>query len=320
LITLEAGTGFAGGVETSSGFGAEAQFFTTIGGEGADFGEVLDPLEGVDDCGVARSSGMGTAPFFSFIDIGKLALDDRGEQHAFELSSASHDDFYQYVLELSPKVDPRYGGSYRVSGGGGTFGETIAIDDLRLPEALSIDQLEANARIERDALKLTWSGHGDAPLRATFMVMPKLADAGEPYTIECLMKDDGEFEIPKAVLEAAPEGFVQAYFFRERRVLVPTGAKTVLAIGRVTVNHRFALGKACDRGDVLEACKAAAKKIDADYEKCGVPLPMLADQCPDYLAEACGGCSEYFDCLAAHHACTDQGLTSSIGCSCPSTN
>ena len=55
------------------------------------------------------------------------------------LSSASNKDFYQYILDLAEAgVEPRFGGSYSVSGGGGTFGDMIAIEDLRLPEELSI--------------------------------------------------------------------------------------------------------------------------------------------------------------------------------------
>lgn len=318
FIELISSTRFVGSNKLFTDFGADAQFFTTIGGQGVDYGEVLDPLEGVDDCGVTRSSGIGTTAPLSFIDIGQLALDDQDDRHRFELSSASHDDFYQYILDLSAAhVEPRYGENYGVSGGGGTFGEAIAFD-MRLPEALTIEQLDTAERVERGALKLTWTGHGDAPLHVSFTVDKTLADfSSEPYTIDCLLEDDGEFEVPSNVLEQAPEGFMIAGFTREQSSLVQAGSKTVLTVASVTVAHHLALGKACDRSDVLDACRRAAKTLFAEYEKCGVEAPTLQEMCPAYLAEACGGCTEYFDCIEKQRVCGPDGLTYNATCSCP---
>ena len=106
-----------------------------------------------------------------------------GAELHFEPTPNSHgppNPFYSYMLELSAQqVAPRYGGSYTITGGGGEFGDTIAIDELRLPEALWIHELETHARVERAALRLTWTGHGTAPLRVRLSVMPKLADGAE---------------------------------------------------------------------------------------------------------------------------------------------
>jgi hypothetical protein len=312
-------------VKIYSGFGADAQFFTTTGGRSVDYGTVLDPLEGVDDCGVVQSAGFGTSTLERFISIGELVLTDRGEEHRFMLSSASNKDFYQYILDLSEAgVEPRYGGSYGVSGGGGTFGDMIAIEDLRLPEELSVTSLDRTARVEREALRLTWTGSGKNPLGIKLLVQPQLTDMGfNSYEINCLATDDGEFEIPAAVLAKAPEGILSVGVSREQRALVAAGSKTVQTIASVSVDHRLALGKRCDGKDVMEACLRSAKAIRATYEQCARPeqqLPSMDELCPAYLAESCIGCSEYFDCKAEHTTCADFGLSVAVDCSCPATD
>ena len=240
------------------GFGAEAFFFTTIGGEGADFGEVLESARGRRENGVARGSRHGHGCAFGH-HRHRIAHARRSEQAALlRAQLGKNDDFYQYILDLSPRGKPRYGGSYRVKGGGGTFGETNRDRGSTLAQsALESNSSTGTRTLSSGALELHVRGPATAMrrLRATFMVMPKLAEASGPYTIECLMKDDGDFEIPKAVLEAAPEGFVQAYFFRERRVLVPAGAGPC---SRSDASPRTIASRG-ERGEIAPMCSRRAR-------------------------------------------------------------
>jgi hypothetical protein len=136
--------------------------------------------------------------------------------------------------------------------------------------------------------------------------------------IECLQEDDGEFEIPAAVLAAAPEGFGTAEFERAERKHSDAGDKRLLTIARVNETYHFALGERCDRPEALKACERFAEHLAQVYEDCGgIPVPPLAETCPAYLSESCQACAEAFACRIANTQCTPQGLVLDSGCGCP---
>lgn len=177
-----------------------------------------------------------------------------------------------------------------------------------MPEALAITSLAATKRVPRAALGLRWIGRGAAPLRVRLWVTAQPGDFNDPYEIECLLEDDGEFELPAAVLAAAPEGFVTAEFERAERKHSNTGDKRLLTIARVNETHHFALGERCERPEALAACERYAEHLAQVYEDCGgVPVPPLAETCPAYLSESCRACPEYFDCLIASTSCHATG-------------
>ena len=319
FVELSAQQTFWGGAAGTPSFFGFAQFFD-VEGMSRLFGEVIDPLEGVDDCGVVRRGDGGTAADIRFQAIAHLTLIDGAQERPFVPGPGNNGDFYAYILELDPAaVAPRFGERYGLRGGGGPFGEDFALDSLRLPDALAVPELERSARVPRDALALTWSGRGEAPLRIQLIVNEGIDDLFEPYAIDCLVEDDGAFEIPAAVLQAAPEGFVTANFIREQRVLMKAGDKRVAAIGRVQLSHHFALGEACDRADVMAACLRYAEHVTAAFEECStVPARPLSELCPAYLAEACTGCAEVFECRTKNTVCTPEGLqvNSNSICTC----
>ncbi|MBN1606208.1 MAG: hypothetical protein JW940_06220 [Polyangiaceae bacterium] len=305
--------------EPTLSFSAYAQFFDEVGSS-AKFATVLDPLEGVDDCGVVVSTGMGVADAMTWVDIGKLTLIDGSHEYGIEETPASHEGYYSYGVDLTELgVEPRYGGKYGLRGSGGGFGETFSIDGVRLPEALSVSELESKSQFEPGALKLTWSGEGDVPLRVRLWINPLPMDVADPYEIECLMADDGEFTIPEKVLKAAPEGFVMASFRRQNRTVAEAGEKTLTINAVVEASYEFLLGQTCDYPEVAEACTRYAEQYLAALERCDVTdLPTAESLCPDNETQACHVCSEYYDCAAANTMCRDDGLyTYSAGCTCP---
>jgi len=319
FVRLISSRSFVGGSERYSGFGADAQFANISGSPGGRYGDVIDPLEGLDDCGVAKESTGGAAPNIDWYDAARVILKDGAVGRPLTLSSASHDDFYQYIAELDAQgAEPRYGESYGVEVEGGTFGSAFSSDALRLPPDLVINELEQSSHFAREDLRLTWSGQGEAPLYLSLWVSKSPGDLASAYQIECLLKDDGEFVIPAQVLRAAPSGFATATFTREDRHIEQSGSHSLLLVGSVEVSHQFALGPTCDHADVATACATSAQSVRAAYQDCNLTPPTLAELCPDFLATSCDSCPEYFDCVAQTTRCTEQGFSLASGCSCPS--
>ena len=319
FVQLVSSSRFVGTAPSYSGFGAMAQF-AIIKGKSGDFGDVIDPLEGVDDCGVSKGSGAGVAASIDFYDAAEVSLIDDQSVRPLGLSPASHDDFYQYIAELSEQgVAPRFGQSYGVKVAGGSFGAAFETGALRLPDELVLNELRETAHFEQKDLRLTWTGAGTGgqPLYLSMLVSKSPTDLSNAYRIDCLIEDDGEFVIPESVLAAAPSGFVSATFTREARHIEQSGAHSLLLFGQVEVTHEFALGPLCDQADSMTACELSADAVQAAYQKCKLPPPSLAELCPDYVATSCELCPEYFDCVARSTTCTDTGFTLPSGCSCP---
>jgi hypothetical protein len=317
FVQLVSSSRFIGTAPSYSGFGAMAQFAVIKGSSGA-FGDVIDPLEGIDDCGVSKSDGTGVAANIDFYDAAEVSLVDEQAVRPLSLSPASHDDFYQYIAELSEQgIEPRFGQSYGVKVAGGSFGAAFETSALRLPDELVLNELGQTAHFEQKDLRLTWTGSGAQPLYLTLLVSKSPTDLANAYRIDCLIEDDGEFVIPESVLAAAPSGVAQATFTREDRHIEPSGAHSLLLLGQVEVTHEFALGPLCARPDSMTACEVSAEVVRAAYLKCELSPPSVAELCPDYVATSCELCPEYFDCVARSTTCSDVGFTLASGCSCP---
>jgi hypothetical protein len=317
FVQLLSSRRFVGAAPSYSGFGATAQF-AVIKGSGGDFGEAIDPLEGVDDCGIWQDSGAGIAANIDFYDADEVSLIDATTVRPLSLSPASHDDFYQYIAELSEQgIAPRFGESYGVRVAGGSFGAAFETSTLRLPDELVLNELGQTAHVEQKDLRLTWAGTGAQPLYLSMMVSKNPTALNDAYRIDCLIKDDGEFVVPGHVLAAIPSGIAHAIFTREDRHIERSGAHSLLLVGQVEVTHEFALGPQCTRPDSMTACDASAEIVRAAYEKCGLQPPSLGELCPDYVATSCELCPEYFDCIARSTTCSGAGFTLPNGCSCP---
>jgi hypothetical protein len=300
-------------------FGASAQF-CNVAAANSYSGEVLDPLEGEDDCGVVRRGQWGASlPDFFQVTEAKLTL--AAQSYVFEPAPGNSSFFAMYLApESLTSVAPPYGATYRFSADGGELSAPLDVP-VRLPEALSVTSLTSAIRLPpQQALRLSWTGRGKAPLQVTLSIEPTLRDAIDPIEVECLMKDDGEFEIPAAVLAKAGTGLVTARFTREARSVEQSGAQRFLSWGMVEATYHFALGERCQHDDVLAACKRFADHQTESYRACGVnPVPSLESTCPAYLAESCSVCPEYFACRIKELSCTASGLVVSPFCECPAS-
>ncbi len=300
-------------------FSARADFVTVEGSDGI-VGEVLDPLEGIDDCGVTQRGNSGTAASVEWHEAAAVKLLDGDVEYDFEPIDVG---FRFYALGLSDMgVKPRFGESYGFFATGATLSGAFETDRVHLPKKLEFEQLPDLTHLPQDDVTLRWSGNNDAPLQLRIGVVDTLADSFSPYEINCLLADDGEFVLPKEVLAAAPTGFVTLYARRRQREVVEDGDNAFLLEGEVSVEHRLAFGEPCDTPEVLDACLAQVEAERALREECGGYDPSLEPpievQCPDYLAHACNGCVEFFECKIDKTRCEDGGIVSYSGCSCGS--
>jgi hypothetical protein len=317
FVQLTASTSFVGTVREATEFGSMAQFYT-VGSGSAGRGKVIDPLEGLDDCGVS-SGGTGPGLFpLKFLNADTAVLIDGDRELPFKVFRSSSDDYYSYILELTELgVTPRFDADYGFRASGGTFGGAIELEAIHLPAELSIHELETTERVPHGPLHLSWSGRNNSPLSVYMSVRQTLGDGPQEYRVDCLLRDDGDFELPASVFDLVANGFVIAEFTRENRVLAHSVDKAVLAIAQTRATHRFAVGERCERSDVMDACLKYAAHLRARYTECGsVPAPSVETTCPGYLREACAGCSEYFDCMIEQTRCEPNGLTVQAGCTC----
>lgn len=286
--------------------------------DGSFHGDVLDPLSGIDDCGVIRHGMWSGASPSRFLQIGEAALQIDDQRFVFEPWPNNNRDFFSYgAPEAFAKAPPRYGSTYTFSAKGGDLPTGLSVP-VRLPEALQVSSLGSVTRVPKDALSLRWSGRGAGPLRLVLSVLPRLADVNDSVELECLMKDDGEFTLPADVLAKVPDGSATARFTRESRSVEKSGAEQLLVRGKVEITYHLAFGQHCERQDVLEACKRYAQHEANIFQRCGkVPAQPVERTCPAYLAESCGGCVEYFECRAKALDCGPLGPTTSTPCSCP---
>lgn len=300
-------------------FGVGAQFAEIAPGEKASFGTILDPLEGVDDCGVFQGGGAGVGTAIMFHEAAEVSLLDAGKRWPLERSVAANELFTSYGLELDlESTPPRYGERYGVHVEGGWFGEGFdSADGLRLPEALEVSTLSTAEHLAQDELALAWTGRGEEPLYLHVIAGREWNGTFESVQLECLMRDDGAFTIPASVLQAMPAGFASVTIERRQRDVVTSGAHSLVLEGVVYSSHRLALGPTCENAAALDACFAGAERVSAAYSECGLEAPLLGAQCPRFLATSCSICPEYFDCVAEGTRCTDEGFTTPGSCICP---
>lgn len=299
-------------------FGVSAQFFHTTGSESFEFGEVLDPLEGVDDCGRVASAGFGASNVDTdFFAVDKAELIDGQQRYLLEEFDGGS-DFFSYGVDLTNlDVEPRFRQRYGLYAEGGELTAPLEVDDLLLPEALAFPELRELSHAPRADLHLTWTGHGDAPLKLMLFVTAEPGPFLGPFELHCLLQDDGEFTLKQELFEDAPDGVAQASFSRVNRFVDRSGEQSLLTDGRIEVSHRFAFGEECDNAAVLEACHAFAEHYASENTECGGTYEQpLDERCPQYLATSCTGCVEYYDCLVETTSCEDGTLNSDV-CSCP---
>jgi hypothetical protein len=229
---------FAGGEPVGAPyFAAAAQFYAPIANSTPMRGEVIEPLDGMDDCGVFRQVSPGTHSKLEWRRASNATMRDGSA--SVRLPEFVSGELFSYGGAIGRA--PRYGERYGIRVEGGQFGSAFDRDALALPLALSIPALEQSSRIDRDALALSWTGSGEAPLRLRVWVKPDPNDTLADVEIICLLSDDGEFTIPADVLQAAPAGMAHALATRSSRMLQSGGGHQLLIEAAIETAYDFTL-------------------------------------------------------------------------------
>lgn len=305
------------------GFGASAQFYPTASEASGFYGEVVDPLDGPDDCGMVRYSNLGgpTLPP-EFLRVERLVLIDGEREIPLQegTSATPGDGYYAYFANLSElDLTPRFGGAYGLRGEGGSFGTRFELEGIAFPEAL-VSNLDHAIRLDPQALTLRWQGSGAGPLRVYFGLRSQLSrNDGQSVEIACELTDDGEHTFDPSIFEPFEANFASIYLSREVRGRYTAGGKTLATRTQVASQHDVAWGPGCDGSEALAACHAAADRIRSVHAAChSDQVPTREELCPAVLQEACGTCAEYFECVADRYACGPSGLSWTAGhCACP---
>jgi hypothetical protein len=175
-------------------------------------GEVLDPLEGLDDCGLSQygQDGIGTSAELTWLDPGAVDLVDGAGASpmlrapgGFALNYTT--DPYDYAAVVSGDT---YGLSVAGSAGPESWDGFAAVE---LPDLVTVpDRLEVTSpaplgpgvALARADTELQWTGTSDGPVT---ILLQTLGDAPW-YYLTCSVADDGSFTLPGALLSQLPAG------------------------------------------------------------------------------------------------------------------
>ncbi|MDC0668049.1 hypothetical protein [Nannocystis radixulma] len=316
FLIVEELRSFAGSTMIDGGAGARAQFFTAAGAQGFMTGLVLDPFEGVEDCGVFvfDTDGVGGGDDITFLGADEVHVEVAGAMLTMEHGS---DPFYHW-LGFDPQDDPAPGSRFAFEVRGGLVGDADLPGPVMPPELL-FTAPDFGAPIGRGDLTLQWTGTGTEPLDLRLDIRDSPQGSRQWTEIRCRMTDDGSFTIPAAVLAAVPvDGFASIYVQRHIDEEQTDNGSTYLARGTSALDIHAGFGDACDSPpDNMTACAAAAEQINAVREACGLLPDPLANQCPTFLADLCVDCTGYYACVAAGWSCEPDGLHTDTGsCQC----
>jgi hypothetical protein len=316
-VLLEMNSIFHGSASPLKTLSARAWFAHTTGSSSVRFETVLDPLEGIDDCGVFVPGASGTTDIHNdFFPVNEAILIDGGQRYPLQ-PFTSGSDFYSYWLDLTANgINPRYGGTYGFNANGGELESAIDSATLSLPEELDFPLLQHVAHQPRGDLSLLWIGDGTEPLHLTIGVATALGGIPVPTHIECNVHDDRGFIVRARFLDQLPDGVLTLSASREIRALSGDGAKALLTLGSVTATHNLAFGEVCERTNVRDACLVYADALHAAEFECGVAQTPIEQACPDYLTTLCAGCPEYFACMTETATCGPDGYVEHGVCGC----
>lgn len=194
---------------------AFATFFTvTTVDEEFITGEWLDPMDGIDDCGVLMQGhdGLFREGDLVWLDPGGVALTTATASTALDRQEGG--TVLNWQSDLTAAGSPAaYGDSFGLSvlGSSGS-GDWAGFDGIELPDLVTLPA-ELNLAgpyafgngvvMERADLPLTWSGSSANPVSIEIWGIAG-GGSGNEYMVTCSVTDDGAFTIPAAVLEELP--------------------------------------------------------------------------------------------------------------------
>ena len=168
-----------------------------------DFGmEVVDPLEGIDDCAVILNEFLEQWSAET-LDGGPVHYDLGGHQATRELVNVPPYPWLEYP-DVSFQDDLRiglpdaHGMTFSVRSEGADVPAFDLEDVVTFPEPLELTGVEQSAMVTVDELELRWTpGPPGAPPLEVYVIAQVPISAGQPTLVaRCTVADDGSWTVP----------------------------------------------------------------------------------------------------------------------------
>lgn len=198
-----------GSTDTVS-YSIDAQFFEVLSASTTwEEGTIIDPLEGLDDCGIWATTGNGYATVgqvdWFTVDSAIATVD--GASVPLEYRNGGDVENYN-GHPLRDGLLPAYGSSFALVAVGGAYGDLDARGVATLPEelVLSSPSLASGETIAATTLAtLAWTGTS-AEVLTVLGYLSGEGTGGQGWILECEVVDDGAFDVPVEVIELLAPG------------------------------------------------------------------------------------------------------------------
>jgi hypothetical protein len=212
------------------GISMDVQLFQVVGAGGSWLrGEVLDPLEGLDDCSVTRLDQTGTIgvpdPEITFQDSPELVIRTEGwERTLVDYNPGAISRTYSFSgwLDGEGELPPDQAILTLDVAEGGSAPPMVLDDVLQLPSRLEVTEpdLTWEAILPREDVTFRWTGASDGgPVELWLFVRSEFNGQDYPmYEVVCEVADDGEFVLPGSLLTTFPAGWSSLVEVRRTRI------------------------------------------------------------------------------------------------------
>lgn len=210
-------------------FSVNVQFFeVTTPYSGWVAGEVLDPLEGIDDCEVIRLDQTGTITGFRgevdylkspYVELGA----GRWSSELVDYNGSPSNRVSTYSLWTTQDDGPAPGATLSLTVDAGDTAPELDLEDvLTLPDPIELTapRLSWEATLPRRDTSFQWNA-GDPADTVELSLFMRSEFNGQQYPmyeVTCEVSDDGEFTVPDSILGLADEGWSARVEARRRHM------------------------------------------------------------------------------------------------------
>jgi hypothetical protein len=203
--------------------------------------QVVDPLEGLDDCEVIEHGPTGTQPMMGEVvwqDAPTVTLDagDWSQALTDYNPDAISRTYSAWLADGLPPEEATF--DLWVEGGGAAPALDLdALGTMPPNVVVSTPSLAWGAELPRADVPFAWSGTSEDVLYISLWVRSEFnVEAFPMYEVNCEVVDDGSWVLPGSILETMPEGW-SAYVDVQRRSIAWVGTVEGRALRSWTVTR-----------------------------------------------------------------------------------
>jgi hypothetical protein len=228
-------------------FTADAQFYD-ITEAPVDYPntETIIEAEGVDTCSLVFEDGTGSGSegVMEYLGAGAVTLTSGAE--SADLDMYSDDYFTSYSADLGGLgLEPRFEEGYSLFASGDEAPALVLDPAVTLPAEMTVIAPEPGSVLPHAPVVIAWGGaNGAHDAVIEISVHETYPSWSEQYVVDCVVHDDGAFEIPGAVMEALPAGWYASFGIHRRTITAaPYADATFFSIATVSATSLFTIGE-----------------------------------------------------------------------------